>query len=247
MVPILLFLCAACSQAVAPDLESSGPPRIQDDVVRRHAREFEELAGRAPGSQEEQAASYYILGHLQRAGYVVRLDAVPVRNLVSSTNLMALPPSGDDPQFVVAAPYDEKSDRAVAVWLELARALHAVVDDHSVEFVALGAETDRGRAGELGSRRLAKVLLDAEVDPVVVTVSAASTEVGDVAIRGDGPTADGLSRTAARLDLEVAAEGPPLTTEQTVFEQAGFEHVQVHGRASEVGRLVLEYLSGEAD
>jgi hypothetical protein len=246
MLLALLLLCTACSQAAAPDLEGSGPPHIQDEVVSRHAREFGELANRAPGSQEEQAASYYILGHLQQAGYVVRLDAVPVRNLVSSTNLMALPPSGNDPEVVVAAPYDEGSDLTVAVWLELARALHAADRDHSVEFVALGAETVRDRNGQLGARRLARVLLDADVDPVVVTMDVAEVGAGGVGVDGVGPAADGLRQTTAQLGLEETAEGPA-SIERTVFEQAGFEHVHVRGRPSEVGRVLLDYLTGGAD
>jgi hypothetical protein len=245
MLIALTLLCGACVEtADAPDLASSGPPSIRDEIVRRHAHELAtELNDRAPGSQAEQAASYYILGHLQRAGYVVRLDGVPVRNLVRSTNLMALPPSGTDPRVVVAAPYDTGADLTVAVWLELARAVHAAASGHSVEFVALGAERNEG----LGSRRLARVLLDDDVDPVMVTMDVAASGEGDVLVEGDGPTAAALRSTAARLGLDEPTEVPPPSIDRGVFEQAGFEHVVVHGQSAAVGELLLEYLTAEGD
>jgi hypothetical protein len=242
-VVALATMCAACvGTAEPPDLEGSGPPNIREEVVRQHAREFStELADRDPGSQGEQAASFYILGHLQQAGYVIRLDAVPVGNLVSSTNLMALPPGGDDPEVVVPVSYDSGGDLALAVFLELARALHVADPEHSVEFVALGAEKDR-----LGSRRLARVLLDEDLDPVVVTLEITQAGVGDVFVDGDGATAAGLRRTAEQLGFE-AEVPPPGSNQQTVFERAGLDQVDVRGQPVEVGRVVLEYLVAERD
>lgn len=246
----LAMLCGACvSTTDAPDLEGSGPPEIQPDIVRRHADEFAgDLADRAPGSQGEQAASFYILGHLQQAGYVVRLDGVPVGNLVSSTNLMALPPSGDDPEAVVAVPYDTGGNLAIGVFLELARALHATEPEHAVEFVAMGAEGGGGEADQLGSRRLIKVLSDEEIDPVVITLSVFKAGVGDVFVDGTGPIAAGLRRTARRLGLREPTEVPPPSPhDDTVFARAGFDHVIVYGRPVEVGGTLLEYLASAGD
>jgi hypothetical protein len=249
-VVALATMSAACvGTAEPPDLEGSGPPDIRESVVRRHAREFStELADRDPGSQGEQAASFYILGHLQQAGYVVRLDAVPVGNLVSSTNLVALPPNGDDPEVVVPASYDSGNDLALGVFLELARALHVADPEHAVEFVALGAEEARGGNDKLGSRRLTRVLLDEDVEPVIVTLDITQAGVGDVFVDGDGPTAAGLRRMADRLGFEAPAElPPPQSSQRSVFERAGWDHVYVRGQPVEVGRVVLEYLVAEGD
>ena len=250
-VVALATVSAACvGTAERPDLEGSGPPDISESVVGRHARESStELADRDPGSQGEQAASFYILGHLQQAGYVVRLDAVPVGNLVSSTNLVALPPGGDDPEVVVPVSYDSGGDLALAVFLELARALHAADPEHSVEFVALGAEGGRGDDALLGSRRLTRVLLDEGVDPIIVTLDIIQTGAGGVFVDGDGEAADGLRRTAERLHFEAPAEvpPPPQSSRRSVFERAGWDHVYVRGRPVEVGRVVLEYLVAVGD
>jgi hypothetical protein len=246
----LAIMCAACEgTAELPDLEGSGPPDIREEVVRRHAREFStELADRSPGSQGEQAASFYILGHLQRAGYVVRLDAVPVGNLVSSTNLMALPPGGEDPEVVVPVSYDTGGDLALAVFLELARALHVAAPEHSVEFVALGAEGARRGEDMLGSRRLARVLLDEDLDPVIVSLDVTQAGGGAVFVEGEGEAGSGLRRTAELLGFQSPPEvPPPRSNQRSVFERAGWDHVFVRGRAVEVGRVLLEYLAAEGD
>jgi hypothetical protein len=250
-VVALATMCAACvGTGEPPDLEGSGPADIREEIVRRHAREFStELADRDPGSQGEQAASFYILGHLQQAGYVVRLDAVPVGNLVNSTNLVGLPPGGDDPEVVVPVSYDTGGDLALAVFLELARALHVADPEHSVEFVALGAEGTRGDDALLGSRRLTRVLLDEEVNPVIVTLDITQAGDGGVFVDGDGAAAGGLRRTAERLDVEAPAAiaPPPQSSQRSVFERAGWDHAYVRGQPVEVGRVVLEYLVAEGD
>ena len=162
----LIVVLAACGgDASRPsEVDPSGPPSVRRDVVQDHAAQFDnELSERLAGSQQEQAASQYVLGHLQQAGYFVQLDAVPVGDLVESTNLVALPPSGEDPETIVTVAYDSPgestaSGAAVGTFLELARALYAAAPDHRVEFVALGAETS---AEHLGSRRLAQQLREA--------------------------------------------------------------------------------------
>ncbi len=143
--------------------------------MERHADQFEQdVPVRPPGSQEEFAAATYITGHLQQAGYVVRLDSVPVANTVRSSNVVALPPSGQPPRIVVAVSYgtdptERDADAGdIGAFLEVARVLRARSVAHNVEFVALGAKSEN----LLGSRRLAQVLLDEGVEPRIVYLSA---------------------------------------------------------------------------
>ncbi len=139
-------------------------------MLELHAQQFDEdLPDRRAGSEEEFAAATYITAHLQQAGYVVEFDAVPVANTVRSTNVLALPPSTNDPDHVVAVAYDAGgSAESIATFLEVARALRVAVPDHSVEFAALGAEWAEVEGGNLGTRRLIKLLNDRELDPEIV-------------------------------------------------------------------------------
>ena len=152
--------------------------------MTRHATQFEEDVPQRPaGSQQEFAAASYITGHLQQAGYLVELDSVPVEDTVRSTNVIALPPSGDEPQVVVTVAYDNagsaRSAVTIGTFLELARALRVAVPEHSVEFVALGAELTNVNGGSLGSRRLIEVLKDRDLDPeVIVIVDVQDEDVG---------------------------------------------------------------------
>jgi hypothetical protein len=206
--------------------------------VERHAREFRnELAGRAAGSQQEQAASAYIVGHLQQAGYVVLLDAVPLQNLIRSTNVIAQPPSGADAGTVVVVSYDASGragdDEAIGLFLELARALRARSPRHDVEFAALGAEHARVEGGRLGSRRLARELLDSGADPFIVRIASA-TPSSPLVMRGPG--ADTVAGGAGRG----AATAPG---EDAVFAAAGFDHAVVSGSPDLLGRALLDFLA----
>jgi hypothetical protein len=188
------------------------------------------LRDRVAGSQGELAAATYILGHLQQVGYIVLLDAVPVSDLVRSTNVVARPPSGADPEFVVAVPYDAPSDpRALGLWLELARALRVASPRHAVEFVALGAEQRSAR----GSRRLARQLVDENADPVIVTIGPADT---CVAISGDVPADVDDAVEASKSGCERARDEP----KEDAFVGAGFEHFTISGPTSAVGRVLIE-------
>lgn len=170
---LMLFLAPACVRTASPSGEPpADPPAIQYDVVRQHAEQFDvDMPSRPPGSQLEMAAASYILGHLSLAGYPSFLDRVPVADTVSSTNVVALPPSGNDPEYLVAIPYGigdarDQTGRELGLWLELARALTAVDEDNDVAFVAMGAESVENR----GTRRLAQYLLDAGLEPWVITI-----------------------------------------------------------------------------
>jgi len=167
---------AACTAAETPRpaASPSGPPTIQANAIAAHAEQFaDDLPDRDAGSQEEFAAAAYITAHLQQAGYVVEFDSVPVANTVRSTNVIALPPSTEEPVYVVTVPYDASGDpESIGAFLELARALRAVAPEHSVEFVALGGESAGVAGGRLGTRRLIKMLQERELEPEIVALSA---------------------------------------------------------------------------
>lgn len=245
LVVVALFV-ASCGGATSrpSEVDPTGPPELRTDVVAEHAAQLdEELGDRPAGSQREQAASQYVLGHLQLAGYFVQLDAVPVANLVESTNLLALPPGGEEAETVVAVAYDadEGSDsgEAVGVFLELARALYVAEPDHRVEFVALGAErTDE----HLGSRRLAQQLREEGRSPDVITLVSVP---GDVGVTGE--LAAEIKRAAEKAGVETGAPPAPDSYGGVdVFERAGFASAVVGGGSDEdLGAVLLAYLAGD--
>lgn len=245
-----LALCAGCS--TVPEGQKStkpatGPPEIQLQTIEEHASQFdEEEPVRNAGTQQELAASAYIVAHLTDAGYVSRLDAVPVKDLVRSTNVVALPPSGREPQAIVVVAYDSTdhsspSGVAIALWLEVARALRAVDPDHSVQFVALGAEHTTIGGGHLGSRRLARQLTDDERDPPVL-VAVEGMDLGSelVIVAGSerGPLLELAESEGFQTGTGAAGVGPG-----EVFEAAGFDSAVIGGGAEAAGRVLLAYLS----
>lgn len=247
---LLLLLGAACStlpegqKATKP---ASGPPEVRTQTVEEHARQFdEEEPDRPAGSQGELAASVYIVAHLTDAGYVSRLDAVPVEDLVRSTNVVALAPSGEEPVAFVVVPYDTGRGSApgghsIATWLEVARALRAAEPEHDVQFVALGAEHATVEGGQLGSRRLAQQLEDEGKSPPVFVVQGVTA--GDEPAMFEGAAAGELSEEARALDLPVT---PTATSEGgpgDVFTAAGFDTTVVGGGAGSAGPALLAYLA----
>ena len=213
---IVIAALGACSDSgEVPRPEPSGPPTPEASVVDDHAAQFaDEVARRPAGSQQEQIAATYILGHLQQAGYPARLDAVPVGDLVRSTNVIAVPPQGAEPRYVIAVPYDTPPDEAldahaIGVFLEVARALSVRNLDHAVEFVALGAEFselgDRGR----GSRALVERLKDDGVDPEILYLDP----------------------------------GAPVKSSLEILEDAGLDVTLVSGSPEGVAERLMELLS----
>lgn len=177
----LLFASCISSDSARPEavFTPQGPPRVQPEVVARHAEQFEtDLASRPPGSQEEFAAASYLTAHLQQAGYSVRLESVPVADTVRSSDVIAVPPSGEQPEVIVTVSFDtpigdpDADGSDIGAFLELARALRVATDDHSIEFVALGAQSD----DMLGARRLARLLLDEEVRARIVHLASTERE-----------------------------------------------------------------------
>jgi hypothetical protein len=232
-----------------PVVAATGPPSVELDQVERHARQFDEdLPERPAGSQDEQAASVYLLGHLQQAGYLVLLDAVPVGNLVRSTNVVAAPPSGGDPALVVAVPYDTaegypSNGIALGVFLEAARAMRVSLPDHSVQFVALGAERVTGEPGNLGSRRLAQELIDNDVDPTIVLIDRAGP---DVSFSARGPIAPEFLAAAESAGVPGTGTPPKPDRGDEVWSRAGARFVYVSGRAEEVATALMQFLTDQA-
>jgi len=218
-------------------------------VIDEHAGQFDgALADRPAGSQREFAAATYILGHLQKAGYVPLLDPVPVEDTVRSTNVVAPPPFGETPGVVFAVSYDTGPDAqgrgaALGLWLELARALYARDEEHAVEFVALGAENTRSNGGNLGSRRLVEFLNDDDMDPLVVVLDGVTS--GEKLFGASGDDAPELFAAADRAGVEVGSP-EPLRPTDAVLERAGVRHVSVTGHVEDVGRVLLEFLAGPA-
>lgn len=255
VVVVLLVAAVACSPSVEtrPEIVPQGRPEVDLQAVARHARQFdEELGDRTAGSQQEEITATYILGHLQQAGYVARLDAVPVADLVRSTNVIAVPPSGEDPSVVVAVPYDSSGDadetkagRALGVFLEVARALRVADRNHSVEFVALGAERTALSGGHLGVRRLAQFLREEDQHPFVVLIDYLAPAAP---FHTEGPGAGALSSHEG--DASVASGSPrktfPASTDSraalAILTEAGFEAVVVGGGQENVGRALLGFL-----
>jgi hypothetical protein len=228
-----------------PLAEPTGPPTVQDDVVRDHGEQFDtDVPDRPAGSQEELAASTYLTGHLQLAGYLVFLDGVPVKDLVRSTNVVARPPSGKGPTIALTVAYDTSKEfpsdgDALGLFLELARALNVATPNHSVSFVALGAEHVDLADGNLGSRRAAKEWIDDDAHPIVLSLGQI-TEGACVTIEGDA-----IPGLATDASLGGCDELDPTANQPDVFAEAGFEHVTISGDPSGIGVMLLGFLSAE--
>jgi hypothetical protein len=254
---LVVALSAHCtiSSGGAPEAQTTGPPRVDERMVARHARHLDDdLARRPAGSQQEEAAADYIRGYLQRAGYRTRLAAVPVGDAGGSRDVLAVPPSGDTPETVVAVAYDTENAHApggeeIGLFLELARALKVVDPRHSVEFVALGAEHAQVRGGHPGSRQLVELLIDEDHEPLVITIEAIGGEMQG-RFSAFGPEVSAMTDVARQLDIPVTPLPPPdpevgrdLAGRARVFRLAGLDHIAVAGGASEVGRVLVRSLA----
>ena len=243
--------CTGAPEGSPPGDAPEGPAEVQLEAVEEHAAQFdEELPERPAGSQQEFAAATYITGHLQRAGYEVRLASVPYKDLVRSTNVVALPPGGEPIAAVVTVLYDtvpsmQPTGRDIGLFLELARAMRVEEPDHHIQFVALGAEVTTENGGALGSKTLAGELADLEEKPPVIGL----LEVDSGGFRAPGPAGDDLNQIALDMDLPLARPLsepllPAYLRSTTVFVEADVPHAVAAGGIEEVGRVVLGYLSG---
>lgn len=254
MLVLVSGIAAACTGAggdsTVTESQAEGPAEVELEAVEEHARQFDdELAEREAGSQQEFAAATYITAHLQQSGYQVALRSVPYKDLVRSTNVVALPPSDDDPAAVVTVAYDTTTTapplgRDIGLFLELARAAKVADPDHDVQFVALAAELTDANGGNLGSRALAAELADLDEPPPVVALM----DVTGGGFRAPGPGGDDLNQIAADLDIPHArplseAVLPAHLRATTVLTEAGIDHAIAAGGVEEIGRVVLEFLS----
>jgi hypothetical protein len=243
-VTVAAAILASCSPArtPVPAPAPSGPPEVEAAAALGHARELaRELGARAPGSQEEQAASVYVTAHLQQAGYAVFLDGVPVEDLVRSTNVVARPPAGGAPEVVVVAPYGtppEESDggAAAGLVLELARALRVRSPEHAAGFALLGAE--HAAAGPLGSRRLAEDLAEDAPGALVVVVGDVESDAGCLAAGGAEGLVGRLTPTCPETPTGVA------DASRRVFAAAGLETAAVSGDLDRVATALLRLVEG---
>jgi hypothetical protein len=241
-------MMAACAGgSISGDLaDAEGPPHVEMSTLREHAEQFDtDVPVRIAGSQEEQAAAGYITGTLQRNGYLVRLEAVPVGDLVNSSNLIGQPADVESPQVIVVVSYgtDEDGDEdglALGLLLELARALNVEEANHEVFFVGVGADDAEVEAGYLGSRRLARMMLDEDWDPLVIQLTDID-EGGQLGASGD--------RADEFIEAMTATTGPfvefdrgSVDVDVDVFAKAGFDSLLIAGDAEKLAEVLLDYL-----
>lgn len=250
VVMLLLPACVGPTDKPLPG-DAQGPRGVRTEVVEKHAAQFdEELFERPAGSQQEFAAASYITGHLQQAGYEVRLASVPYKDLVRSTNVVALPPAGEPISAIVTVAYDTAASlqahgRDIGLFLEVARALRVREPEHSVQFVALGAEVTAENGGNLGSKALAGELADLDEKPPVIAL----VEVAGGGFLARGPGGDDLNRIAAEMDMGPSGSPsdpllPAYQRSSEIFLGVDAPHAVAAGGLEEVGRVVLGYLSG---
>jgi hypothetical protein len=238
---LLLVGCDGIGRSEGPQVTPSGPPEIDFALVRRHAEQFDvDLPNRPPGSQQEVAAATYILGHLQFAGYSPLLDAVPVKDQVQSSNVIAVPPTGVEPKVMVTVAYDTSgrgldTGMGIGLFLELARAMNVAYPDHAVGFAALGAEEGDRR----GSAALASFFDEQGLEPSVI-----SMQLG----RGERRVIVG-SCAGSLTDLVPIEEcaGGPARFDDDPFSAHGLQHTMVRGDPTGVGSILFRFLAGVAD
>jgi hypothetical protein len=249
LVVVALLACSCASTTDQGEgAKASGPSETRTAIVQDHALQFDrEVPTRPAGSQQEFVAAGYITGHLQQAGYRVRLDSVPVGDLVESSNVVALPPGDEDPEFAVVVPYgtgqgSPAQGEDIGLLLELARALAVKDPEHRTEFVALGAAF--APRGDLGSLRYLKVLHDDDQHPFVIALAV--TERGGFA--AEGARAADLEAVAERLGFDSGpliddSNYPGLFRSIEDYEAAGIDLAIASGGIEDVGAVLLEFLS----
>ena len=119
---------------------------------------------------------------------------------------------------------------------------------HAVEFVALGAELTDRDGGNLGTRRLVRLLVDAEVAPPVVVIAVAPGRGFDAT--GTSVASD-LDEIASSKGLEPSVDVadptlPRLIESTKVLGEANLEFAVARGGAEEVGSVLLSWLEGRS-
>ncbi len=245
VVIVCCLVLGACTSDTggSPEPTASGGPDVSVALVETHAAEFDaEVPERYPGTDEEFVAASYVLGHLQLAGYGTFLDAVPVENLVRSTNVVAFPSSGDPSRLIVVdygtAPGRRPDTTSIGLLLELARALQVAEPDHSVGFVALGAAAPTDDDVSLGARRLARFLQERELEPTIVQLEVSD---GDHSFKAYGAFADAIncpSGECGPTTLEAA-----VTPNSVLWDKAGLDLTIIRGAAADAAPALLQWLT----
>lgn len=107
-----------------------------------------DVGTRIEGTDKEKRAAEYIISELQKAGYFVRTQQVPVPNGTVSQNIMVTKEGFSAKRIVIGAHYDARGDSpgandnasGVGVLLELARAAKRQGLAPTIDFIAFGAE-----------------------------------------------------------------------------------------------------------
>ena len=241
LLAVVLIACGGAGSLEGPEVTATGPPEIDFALVRRHAQQFDvDLPSRPPGSQQELAAATYILGHLQLAGYAPLLDAVPVRDQVHSSNVIAVPPSGAEPKVVVTVAYDTSGQglhtgTEIGLFLELARALNIAVPDHAVGFAALGAEGADGR----GSAALLGFFEEQGLEPSVISVRTGARGGESLYAQGSCTTTD--------FQLMAFEDCSDNAQSDATFSPRRFQFTRVEGDPEVMGGTLFEFLLGVPD
>lgn len=257
MKPVVLLaavlLAAGAASCSSPNPgrpgHAAGPPNVRPRTVFGFGRVFDDSFNpRPPGSQKELLASSYLTAHMARLGYVLRLDSVPVADSVASGNVEAFPHRAPArPSAVVTVAYDTPpggSDEGASLgeWLEIGRALEVRGAADGVELVALGAEHARVSGGQLGSRRLAQVLLDEKATPQVITIGTIGRSRTFSALGPAAPALDAIARKLG-IPLRRGVIAGPSAVHPDVWAEAGFHHTTIAGGAGATGRVLLRFLA----
>ena len=222
---------------------------MQVDVVEQHADQFDDRGTRTTGGIRGGAGRGGLHpGALQQNGYFARLDPVPVADLFRSTNVIAEPEGGEeDPDAIVVVPYgtgpeSPDNSEAIGLLLELSRALNVAAPGHKVQFAAVGAEYSDEEGGSLGSRRLARFMLDEDQDPLVIQLVEISPEA-ELTFKAYGDRADEANRVMLDMTGGDVLTDEARSLDPDVFAAAGFQRMLVVGEPETVGPVLLQFLS----
>lgn len=226
----------------------------------------EDIGSRIAGSDSENQARDYIISAFDSFGYTTTAQAfVYTRKGTSyeSTNVIATKPGKSEKQIIVGAHYDSvntngASDNAsgVAVMLGAAEAIKEIDTQHTIKFIAFGAE----EVGLKGSTYYASQMTEAEKAKTVGMINLDTVLVGDkMYVYGNagekGWFRDQTLELAKQLDLDVITqEGlnpdyPRGTTgdwsDHAPFDQLGFPWIYFESTNWDLKDEEGNYSSGE--
>jgi Zn-dependent M28 family amino/carboxypeptidase len=195
------------------------------------------IGTRVEGTDKEKRAAEYIAAELQKAGYAVRTQQVPVPNGTVSQNIIATKEGFSARRLVIGAHYDAKGDSpgandnasGVGVLLELARAARVQGLTPTIDFIAFGAEEridENPDHHHYGSRHYVSSLSAAERDQVVGMITIDMVGAGSTFSVGSleyAPrvVAERIIAVAERSGIETAYFKSAELSDHEPFEKAG--------------------------